>query len=89
MLLTVTRLVAADGLDPVPPCEGKAAAKQSLCLPWADGGLQSLAAADKKDTRRSCHLKSPIRCKAPEATARFYEKEDKHADTHAMPSLHV
>lgn len=37
MLLTVTRPVAADGLDPVPPCEDKRwQSNHSVCHGWME-----------------------------------------------------
>lgn len=91
MLLTVTRPVAAEGLDLGPLCEDRRWWGNHSGS-WVDGGLQSLPAVDKKDTRHSCHLKSQ-RLKCGGKACVFYKEEDKHmqicTQTHARVLLHV
>lgn len=57
MLLTVTRPVAAEGLDPGPPCEDRRwQSNHSLCL----GGWRPAISAScwQEHIRHLCHLKS-------------------------------
>lgn len=73
-LLTVTRPVAAEGW--IRARRVKTGGSEAITLSaWVDGGLRSLPAADKKDIRHLCHLKSPTEFKQAQKPLRLAKRK--------------